>query len=411
MAVDVDRLVGEVLATEEGRADPYSRYEAVRSTAPVHRSSESGAWYLTRYVDCKNVLHDPRFGRGTEFGGDHFGGLGGTDAARRRQELTSGARNMLFADPPDHTSLRGLVSRAFTPRRVETLRTTIVALVEPLLDAMADVGTVDVLDALAFPLPVAVIGELIGVPPDDRPAFRSLVRDSTAMIEALPAPGALERAEHAMVTMADYFGKLVEQRRAEPADDLLSAMIAVEDAGDRLSIDELVATAILLFGAGFETTTNLIGNGLFSLLRHPAQLDRLRTDPTLIPAAVEEMLRYESPVQLDARFALESAEVAGHSVDRGTLVITFLGAANRDPEVFTAPDRFDIGRAANHPLSFGWGIHHCLGAHLARAEGQIVLDRLLDRFSSIELEGPEPHWRPSVTLRGLEHLCVEVTPR
>lgn len=408
--VDVDALVLELLGTDEGRADPYSRYRAIRSSAPVYRSPQSGVWYLTRHQDCKDVLHDPRFGRGIGLGSDHFGGLGGTEASRR-QELTSGARNMLFADPPDHTRLRGLVSRAFTPKHVEALRSKIVALVEPLLDEMSDTRTVDVMDALAFPLPVAVIGELVGVPPDDRPGFRSLVRDSTAMIEALPPPDALERAERAMTEMANYFGELVEKRRVEPADDLLSAMIAVEDGGDRLSVDELVATAILLFGAGFETTTNLIGNGLFALLHHPDQFGRLRSDPGLVPAAVEEMLRFDSPVQIDVRTALEPADVAGHPVEQGTPVVTFLGAANRDPELFAEPDRFDAGRADNHPLSFGWGIHHCLGAHLARAEGQVVFDRLLERFSSIELAGPEPRWRPSVTLRGLDHLHVEVMPR
>jgi hypothetical protein len=318
---------------------------------------------------------------------------------------------MLFADPPDHSRLRTLVSRAFTPKRIEALRSQIAALVDPLLDDMAEMRSVDVLETLAFPLPVAVIGELVGVPPEDRSSFRTLVRESTAMIEAMPSIDALERGERAMGAMEDYFMDLVERRREDPADDLLSAMIAVEAGGDRLSVDELVATAILLFAAGFETTTNLIGNGLFALLRHPDQVERLRRDVGLMPAAVEEMLRYDSQVQIDARTALEPAEVAGHSVDPGTFVITFLGAANRDPDMFPEPDSFDVGRLDNHPLSFGWGIHHCLGAHLARAEGEIVFERLLDRFSSIELTGSDPVWRHSVTLRGLDNLYVEVTPR
>lgn len=411
MPVDVDGLIGEIFATEDGRADPYSRYEVIRAAAPVHRSPASGAWCLTRYADCREVLRDPRFGRGAGMTGDRIGELADAEAARRRRELTSGARNMLFADPPDHTRLRGLVSRAFTPRRVEAMRGSILALMDPLLDQMADVGSIDLLEALAFPLPVAVMGELVGVPAEDRPAFRGLVHDSTAMIELVPAPHALERAEAAVAEMASYFHELVRRRREAPTADLLSAMLAAQDGGDHLSDDEVIATAILLFGAGFETTTNLIGNGLYALLEHPDQLSRLRDDPSLVPSAVEEMLRYQSPVQLDTRVALEPASVVGNAVASGTVVVTFLGAANRDPQVFSAPEIFDIARTDNHPLSFGWGIHHCLGAHLARLEGQVVFHRLLQRFSSIELEGPAPRWRPGATLRGLSHLGVTVIPR
>lgn len=405
-ATEADSLVFEVLGAE-GRTDPYSRYDTLRDGAPVHESPSTGVWFLSGYEVTKHVLHDPRFGRGN---GSMMGAMADAAIADRSGELRRSSRNMLFADPPEHTRLRGLVSRAFTPRRVESLRPRFVSLLDPLLDEMADAGSVDLLDVLAFRFPAAVIGELVGVPEQDRDQFRSLVRASTAMIEASPDVEALQLAADAMSEMAGYFRDLVDRRRREPSDDLISAMIAIEDAdGDRLSEEEMVSTAILLFGAGFETTTNLIGNGTLCLLRHPDQTIRLRENPAMLATAVEEMLRYESPVQLDARTALVDADIAGHPVAAGTSVVTFLGAANRDPGVFEHAGVFDVARDPNNPLSFGWGIHHCLGAHLARVEGQIVFGRMLERFSRIELDGPEPQWRQSVTLRGLEHLPVTVT--
>lgn len=410
-SVDPDALIMEVLTSDHGRADPYSRYRQVRDVAPVHHSAATDVWYLTDYPHSKSVLHDPRFGRGSDLLSGRMAAMDDADTARRRAELRSGSENMLFADPPEHTRLRGLVSRAFTPRRVEAMRSEIATLAEPCFDAMADAGEVDVMDVLAFPLPVAVIGELVGVPPEDREQFRWLVRDTTAMIEAVPDSDALARAERSMREMRAYFDDLVDRRRTEPADDLLSALIELEDNGDRLSRGELISTAILLFAAGFETTTNLIGNGLRTALEHPGQLERIREDPSLIPSAVDEILRYESPVQLDARTALVDADIAGTAVPAGTFVITFLGAGNRDPAIYPDPETFDVSRDGAEPLSFGWGIHHCLGAHLARAEGQEVLRGVLDRFSSIELVDDHATWRSSVTLRGLEHLRVRAQPR
>lgn len=372
----------------------------------MHHSPSTGVWFISDYSVAKHVLHDPRFGRGE---GSMMGAMADPVVAERSGEMRRSSRNMLFADPPDHTRLRGLASRAFTPRRVEGLRPRLFDLVEPLLDAVAESREVDLLDALAFRFPVAVIGELVGVPEADWEQFRTLVRASTAMIEASPSAEALADAQRSMAEMSDYFHDLVARRRREPSDDLLSAMIAIEDAdGDRLTEDELVSTAILLFGAGFETTTNLIGNGTLCLLRHPDQMDRLRADPGLLLAAVEEMLRFESPVQLDARSALVDAEIDGHPVEAGTSVVTFLGAANRDPLVFAEPDVFDVGRRPNSPLSFGWGIHHCLGAHLARLEGEVVFGRMLERFPRMVL-AEEPTWRQSITLRGVESLRVIAT--
>ncbi len=401
-----DDLLAAIL-TPSPDHDPYPAYRALREVAPVYHAEGAGVWCLSRYDDTKAILHDRRFGRGRDRRVGTLSALTGAADARGRERLASMSETMLFADPPEHGRLRGLVSRAFTPRRIEALRPAIERLIDPLLDDLAERGTADVLDRLAFPFPVAVIGELLGVPPGDRAAFRQLVRDSTAFIEAAPTTEQLDAAESALATMMAYFDDLVAARAAHPEDDLISAMLDVSAGGDELTRQEIVSTAILLFGAGFETTTNLIGNGLLSLLRHPEQLERLRRDPALMPDAVEEVLRYESPVQLNARTALEDADVVGNPVEEGTVVITFLGGANRDPARFDDPDQLDVGREDNQPLSFGWGIHHCLGAQLARVEGDVAFRRLLERFDRIELVD-EPEWRPSLTLRGLSRLDVEV---
>jgi len=409
-------LLKAIFTSAELRADPYPAYRALRAQAPVYHSPDTGIWYLSAYEATKAVLRDPRFGRGTRLREAAPGGFADQQAQLRRRELTSSARNMLFADPPEHTRLRSLVSRAFTPKRVEGLRSEIARLLEPLLEDVARAGVVDVVDGLAFPLPVAVIGALVGVPEADRPRFRSLVRASTAIIESVPSVESLAQAEEAVAEMGEYFQDLAAQRRLDPTDDLLSAMLAVEDGGDRLCEEEVVATAVLLFAAGFETTTNLIANAIYCLLRFPSELRRLREDPDLVPSAVEEVLRFESPVQIDGRCALVPASLEGVEVGTGTVAVTLLGAANRDERVYSEPETFDVGRFAPGsgqpvPLSFGWGIHHCLGAHLARAEGEIVVSGLLRRFSHMALSGPEPEWRAGLTLRGLEHLNVRFVAR
>ena len=279
-----------------------------------------------------------------------------------------------------------------------------------IVDRMAVAGDVDVMDVLAFRLPVQVIGQLVGVPPSDRDEFRTLVRDSAAALEPGVTAEQLEVAEHAMAIMDDYFRWLIARRRANLEHDLVSALIAARDGEDRLSEDEMVATLILLFAAGFETTTNLIGNGLLCLLRNPDQFARLRAEPDLVPSAVEEMLRFESPVQVDARTAFEPVEIDGHRIDSGETVVTFLGAANRDPAEFVDPERFDVTRDPNHPLSFAAGIHYCLGANLARLEGRIVFDRLVRRTADIEWLDDTPDWRGTLILRGVNHLHVRTTP-
>lgn len=412
-AVDVaaDNVLIRLLLTPEGRADPYTHYRELRDTAPVLRSS-LGPVVLSRYADCMTALRDPRLGRGTalrEAGASPVGFAGfDVDPDLRNAFFERAGNNMLFADPPDHTRLRRLVSRAFTPKRIEALRPAVEAMVERHLDDMLAAGEVDVMEALAFPLPVTVIGELVGVPAPDRAGFQPLIRAAVAALDPSADGPAIARAADAMDQARGYFADLVAERRRQPANDLLSGLIASQDAGDALSDDEVIATAVLLFSAGFETTTNLIGNGLLALLQHPDQLERWRADPTLAPAAVEELLRWDSPVQVNMRTALEPAEVAGEPLEVGDVVIVLQGGANRDPAHFANAETFDVGRPDNAPLSFGWGIHHCLGAALARMEGEVVFNALLQRCRRIDARFDAPEWRPTLTLRGLATLPVEV---
>jgi len=408
-----DEVLADLFFTPEGIADPYARYRRLREIAPVHHSG-TGTIFLTGFHDCHEVLRDNRFGKGDDT--DEGIGLPSADPAadEYRRQMRSRApeqpRSLLFLDPPDHTRQRRLVSRAFTPKRVEQMRGTIAGLAERCVDDLAEAGEGDVLDLVGFPLPVAVIGAMVGVPEQDWPRFRSLITRGAVGIEPTASIDDLRDGEEAMGQTWSYFVDLVAERRARPQDDLLSDLIQVEEAGDQLSEAEVITVAILLFAAGFETTTNLIGNGTGALLRNPAEMARLWDDPSLLPTAVEEMLRWDSPVQFDVRRALQPAEVAGEPVAPGATVVTLLGAANRDPGHFSDPDRFDVGRDEGPPMSFASGIHYCLGANLARAEGQEVFRALRERFRDIELVG-ELVQRPRTTLRGYEAVPVRVTPR
>jgi cytochrome P450 len=404
-------LAFEILAgVPDVAADPAPYYHALRTVAPVHTMELPGMGVLhvlSRYADCKAVLSSHDFGKGDR---DRADRVFDEQEAALYAEVQERSRPMLFLNPPDHTRIRGLVSRAFTPRRIEALRPTIEAMVADVLDPLEAGGEVDLLDVLAFPLPVAVIGALVGVPAEDHGWFRQRVRDGAATLEFSADAEVLRRGATALGEMNDYFVDLIEVRKADPQDDLLSALIAAEDDGDRLTRDELISNVILLFAAGFETTTNLIGNGTVALTSNPDQLARLRADRDLMPTAVEEVLRYDSPVQLDGRAVLVDTTLPdGTPVKKGETAITLLGAANRDPARFEDPDRFDVGRPDNAPLSFAWGIHHCLGAGLARAEGAVAFTALLDRFSTIEVLDDPPRWRPGLTLRGLEQLRVGLT--
>ena len=407
-----DDALAALFFTEEGIADPAPLYHHLRTTAPVHHSG-TGAVFLTRFDDCDRVLRDNRFGKEQLSDGGNLIPLGDEAAVRFRREwrerLVAGglAESMLFLDPPQHTRQRRLVGRAFSPMRVEALRGSIRALAQELVGAFVAAGGGDVLERIGFPLPVAVIGTMVGVPEADWPRFRSLVTTAAAQLEPGASLEDLQRAEAAEIEIAAYFKALVAQRRGDPRDDLLSDLIAVEESGDTLTEAEVIAVANLLFGAGFETTTNLIGNGMGALLTNPSEYQRLRADPALIPSAVDEMLRWDSPIQVDARQALEPAEVGGRSVDQGQAIVTLLGAANRDPEHFRDPDRFDITRDQGPSLSFASGIHYCLGANLARAEGQEVFRALVERCRAIEPVGELVH-RSRMAVRGYQAVPITV---
>jgi len=385
----------------EFNADPYPFYHRLREADPVHQSP-LGFWVLTRYDDCVMVLRDPRFGRA---------GFEGLLESVYANTVEQGRlpTSMLFRDPPDHTRLRGLVSRAFTPRVVEGLRPRIQQIVDGLLDRVQGAGRMEVISDLAYPLPVTVISEMLGVPEGDRERIKQWSADIARSLDAigLPTdPEIVDRGRTGRHAIGDYFRSLIPERKKRPRGDLLSLLIEAEEQGDKLSEGELLATCVLLYIAGHETTVNLIGNGLLALLRHPKELERLRDAPSLIQSAVEELLRYDGPVQRTARITNADVELAEHKIPKGSMVVPVIGAANRDPAHFPDPDRLDVSRPDNRHIAFGFGIHFCLGAPLARLEGQITLGTLLHRLPRLALSTERPEWRESQVLRGLKALPV-----
>jgi pimeloyl-[acyl-carrier protein] synthase len=382
-------------------ADPYPTYHRLRAEDPVHHSP-LGFWVLTRYEDVSSVLRDPRFIKEP---------LAALVAARFGAEVPRGVGlSMLDRDPPDHTRLRSLVSKAFTPRVVEGLRPRIQRIVDGLITRAEAAGSMDVIEEFAYPIPVNVICEMLGVPVADHERFKGWSLDIARGLDSIWLPPDSEvprRSAAARHAISDYFRGLIAERRAAPRGDLLSALIAAEEAGDKLNEEELLATCILLLIAGHETTVNLIGNGVLALLRHPAELSRLRETPGLITSAIEELLRYDGPVQRTARVAGADATIGGRTIAKGDMVMPFIGAADRDPAQFPDPDRLDLSRSDNRHIAFGWGIHFCLGAPLARVEGQIALDALVRRLPGLELATHAPEYRQSLTLRGLKTLPVK----
>src|SRR5262245_5902439 len=405
MTADPEAIVHSLFLTPAGRRDPYPHYHRLREAAPVHRSAILDAWLLTRYDDCWAALRDPRFGK--NYPGQMAQRVG--PDWRRHPALADREHSMINVHGADHTRLRRLVVRAFNRRTVDELRPAIARMVDALLEPLAAWCGGDVMEAVAFPLPVGVIGELLGVPEADRPQFRSLVRDTTAVLEVVPSPAQLAAADAAHVQIRAYFFRLLEEKRRRPGLDLLSTLVQAKDE-DRLTDDELVVLASLLFGAGFETTTNLIGNGLLGLLRHPDQLALLRSDPALFASLPDELLRYDGTAQLAVRFTLAPVEIGGVMIPAGETVMPLLGAGNHDPARFPDPERLDVRRPTFDPLTFGGGVHYCLGAALARAETEIVFRALVERFGEIELTGEPPHFRDRLTLRGLDSLHVALRP-
>ena len=389
----------------EVHANPYPMYARLRAEDPIHWSPLMEAWVLTRYDDVVAVLTDSRFSADRRQARNRFA----DEIARREEEFGpfGRTRTMLTSDPPEHTRLRRLVSKAFTPRMVEGLRPRIQEIVDELLDAVAQNGRMDVIRDLAYPLPVIVIAEMLGVPPEHRDQFKHW---SDEIVGALGGPlvpqETLERSRVAVHELAEYLSGVIVERRREPREDLVSGLIAAEEQGQILSEDEMLATAMLLLVAGNETTTNLIGNGMLSLLRNPDEMERLCADPSQVPAAVEELLRYDGPVQATGRVAMEELEIGGQKVTKGQAVLTVLGAANRDPAQFGKPDELDLDRQPNEHVAFGDGIHFCLGAPLARAEGQIAFETLLRRFAHPRLETDNLQWGGSFILRGLKSLPI-----
>ena len=382
-------------------ADPYPFYRALRETAPVFKTPQ-GFWLMTRYEDVAFALRDKRFGK--DFAGNMIRRYG-TD---RMDEpaIANLANTMLVQDPPDHTRLRGLVTKAFTARRVADMRPRIRALVDEQLDRVIDKGGMDVMRDLAHRLPVIVICDMLGIPEEHRAPFLASSNVNGRILEPVPMTRAeLDQANMNTKMAGIYFNQLCELRRREPKDDLTTELVRAEEAGDKLSAAELEANIGLLFGAGHETTTNLIGNGLLALHRHPDQWERLKADPSLIPNAVEELLRYDSSVQITGRVTHSDVEVGGVTIPGQESIVMLLGAANRDPAQYPDPDTLDVGRHNIRPLSFGGGIHHCLGAQLARHEAELAFTALIERVPNLQLpEKDAPAWRRSFTLRGLSKL-------
>jgi pimeloyl-[acyl-carrier protein] synthase len=377
-------------------ADPYPYYRRMREEDPVHWNDTVRAWFLTRHADVVELLRDDRF-----------------SADRTRSERfrpppphrRRPGRSMLVLDPPDHTRLRNLVNKAFTPRTVERLRPRVEAIAAEILDRIDGGDGFDLVRDFAYPLPVIVIAEMLGVPAADRAAFQQWSAVLVRGLDPLVSDEEQEVVFDARDALLDYLRGVLMQRRREPQDDMLTSLIAAEENGDIFSEGELLAMCNLLLVAGHETTVNLLGNGALALLENPDQLDRLRRDPDLVGTAVDELLRYTSPVQWTGRVAAAEIELGGRTIQPPQSVIGILGAANRDPQVFPDPDRLDLGRHPNPHVAFGRGIHFCLGAPLAHLEAEVAMPMLLERFPRLRIAG-KPEQRPTWVLRGLRRLPV-----
>ncbi|MFQ5697666.1 MAG: cytochrome P450 [Myxococcota bacterium] len=390
----------------EHRNDPHASWRALRSVAPVYRSRGLGCWVLTRYDDVLHVLRDRNFTTDRREA-PIFKLL--SRFVRRDPELrTMLERNLLTLDGVEHARLRGLVSRAFTPRRVERLRRRLQTVVDELLDRVPSDGRMDLVHDLAHPLPVTAIAELLGVPAADRARFRAWSSDLVQLVDPLQGHGGTATLKRATREIFDYFRPLLAARRAEPRDDLLSAMATAAGEGDPVGELELLGLASLLLVAGHETTANLIGNGVLALLANPGERKRLQDDPGLISSAVDEFLRYDSPIQLTDRAVREDCEIGGVRIRKGQLVALVLAGANRDPKRFADPDRLDLGRTDNVHLAFGQGNHYCPGSQLAKLEAEVAIGTLLRRFPDFTGPSEPPAWRRSMIIRGPQSLPLDL---
>jgi cytochrome P450 len=394
------------LLDPEVLADPYPLYRRLRTEDPVHWDPYLHAWVVTRYADVVDVFQ--RFSAKRTPSPEKLAALGMERLAPIASVMV---RQMLFLDPPEHTRVRHLAAAAFTPRRVEKMRSRIFEIAEELIEAAAAKGEMDVLEDLANPLPARVTAEIFGVPVEDYRRLKSWSENFAEMLGNFQHnPGRAAGVLRSVEAMTAYFREAVRRQATEPREGLVNALATAEVGGDHLSEDEVVANIIVTMVGGMETTTNLIGNGMLSLLRHPVEMERLREDPALMPSAIEELLRYESPSQHTARLAPDDVELGGRTIKRNQAVIAVMGAANRDPDRFSDPDRLDLERRDNRHVAFAWAGHFCFGAPLARIEGEAALTTLLHHFPKLRLAPGPISWRPNLGLRGLTALRVELGP-
>jgi cytochrome P450 len=383
--------------------DPFPLYAWLRERDPVHWSASLNAWVVTRYDDVVTVFNRPE-----TFSSDRFRRIDDRYASQRpavRMVAEVLGHWLVFRDPPDHDRLRGLLQSSFTPRQLASSRDRIQRTADVLLDRVAARGTMDFIRDVAFPLPAIVIAGLMGAPEADLEPIKAWSDRLAAYLGgAVDARDNFAEASAGVGALVEYFRDLIRRREREPRDDLTTLMLRAEHEGDHLTRDEVVANCILLLFAGHETTTNLIGNGLFHLLRHPAQVALLRADPSLLHGAVEELLRYDGPVPATVKIATDDVPWHGRTIRRGEMVVPFLASANRDPAQFPDPDALDVRRHPERHVAFAWGIHFCLGAWLARLEARVVLDTVLRRLSGLSLGAGTPRWKPMIFLRGLESL-------
>ena len=383
--------------------DPYERYDQLRSEDPVHWNEGAQVWVLTRYQDVMDALRDPRLssvsmGALIQEAGD---GEGAKALERTFRDM------MIFSDPPNHTRLRSLANKAFTPGVLEGIRSQVQNAADRLMDDVKDQGSMEVISQFAYPLPALVISEVLGVDEGDRERFKTWSDDLAAFAGHIrEARERVGPAAQSMAELIEFLRETVAKRRADPKDDLLSALVTAEDQDDSFSEDELYSMCVLLIFAGHVTTTNLIGNGILALLQNPLQLELLRKTPSLLESAVEEIIRYNGPVQAISRTALESYKIGDTQIKEGDRISLNLAAANRDPAQFSNPERFEITRSEGRHVGFGFGIHFCLGAALARMEGQAAIGSIVREMPNLRLGDQEMEWRPNPVLRGLKELPV-----
>lgn len=405
-----ERLL-QTMLTEEGRQNPYGLYALLHQEAPIYKSS-TGAIIFSRFDDCTNLLRHPHLGKDTD--SERFNERFRFNAQvslsdeeiKQVTQFFSDRASLLFLNPPEHTRLRSLVSRAFTPRRTQQLEPHVREITRSMLNELSDVS--DIMEDVAWKLPSFVICELLGVPTTDRDYLRPFIRKSVRLVEPLDSSDVLYEGIEAIKVVDSYLSDLIAEKRKNLKDDLISALIQARDGNESLSDQELLTTCALIFAAGYETTTNLLGNGLYALLKNPGQFELLRNHPNCIKSCVEELLRYDTPVQFDGRVALCNTSYGSIELSEGDNVVTILGAANHDPSHFSNPQELNILRDEGPPLSFASGIHYCLGASLARLEGQVFFSEIITRFSKIELL-ENPRYRSSITIRGLNSLRVKLS--